>query len=55
MKTVSGGSYIRFVIGLVLSLAVLWSSLTGGTITAFTAILALLFLIFTALWVVFRF
>ncbi|HLD39451.1 MAG TPA: hypothetical protein VJB05_04015 [archaeon] len=51
----SAGSYIRFIIGLVLSLTVLWSFLTGGTITMLTAILAIIFLVLAVLWVAFRF
>jgi hypothetical protein len=51
----SGGSYLRFVVGLVLSILVLVSFFSGDIKSPLLLIVALIFLGLTALWTVFRF
>jgi LPXTG-motif cell wall-anchored protein len=51
----SGGSYLRFIIGLVLSLSVLVSFLTGEKTTILSALLAIILIILGVLWFAFKF
>jgi len=49
------GSYIRFGIGIILSLEVIRIWLTGGQLSSIAAILSILFLVLSAMWFAFRF
>lgn len=51
----SAGSYIRFVVGLVLSVTVLASFIAKESTTTLSAMLAMIFLVLAAAWAVFRF
>jgi hypothetical protein len=49
------GSYMRFVIGLILSLTVLWSFFTAEKTSFLSFGLALIFVILSVIWFAFRF
>lgn len=51
----SAGSYARFVVGLVLSVAVLASYLSKEGVSTLSAMLALLYVLLAILWAAFRF
>lgn len=51
----AAGSYIRFFVGLALSVTVLAAYMGNDKIPLFAALLALFYIILTALWVAFRF
>ncbi len=54
-KRMSGGSYVRFGVGLILSLTVLLSFLNKESVSGLSAVMALIFLILSIMWIVFRF
>ena len=51
----SGGSFIRFFIGIVLSLTVLTSFFSGEGGSALSVILALIFILLSIAWFAFKF
>jgi hypothetical protein len=51
----SGGSYLRFALGALLSLTVIVSFLAHETVSGFSALLAFIFLLLTAAWILFKF
>jgi hypothetical protein len=50
----AAGSYPRFFVGILLSLAVLASFFSDGRVSLIALLLAFIFLILTAVWAVFR-
>ncbi len=51
----SFGSYIRFGLGAVISVIAIWSYFNQETVSPILAVLAVVYLILAALWIVFRF
>ncbi len=51
----SGGSYLRFGIGLILSVSVLVSFFSNSGTSILSVLLAIIFLVLAALWAIFRF
>ena len=49
------GSYIRFGLGALISAIIIWSYLNQETVSPVLAILAVVYLVLAALWIVFRF
>ena len=51
----SGGSYLRFFIGLVLSITVMYSFFVGEKISAISMLLSVIFIILAVAWAIFKF
>lgn len=55
MITMALGSYIRFFLGIFLSLEVLRLWITGGAVSSIAIALSVIFMIFVATYAIFRF